>query len=88
MMNLLDQTLARAKKEKRQALIAYLAAGYPSFSEQAKLIQILKQEGVDVLELGIPFSDPISSQPSRSQAIPNPRQSRPCSSINAEIAPR
>lgn len=61
--NHLDRTLARIAVENRSALVAYLAAGYPSFAEEEKLIVAAEQAGVDVLELGIPFSDPVADGP-------------------------
>lgn len=63
MANDLDRTFRRLRKEKKKALIAYLTAGYPRFSEQEKLIAVLENAGVDVLELGVPFSDPIADGP-------------------------
>ncbi len=62
-MNLIDQTFKALKKRKKKALVAYLAAGYPRFKEQEKIILALEQGGVDILELGIPFSDPIADGP-------------------------
>lgn len=44
-------------------LVAYLAAGYPRFKEQEKIISALIEGGVDILELGVPFSDPIADGP-------------------------
>jgi tryptophan synthase alpha chain len=61
--NKLDVTLARVKKSGRKALVAYIAAGYPSFKEQTKLIEGMVDSGVDVLEIGIPFSDPVADGP-------------------------
>jgi tryptophan synthase alpha chain len=61
--NLLDQTFESLRTSGRKALIAYVAAGYPPFEEQETLIDALKEGGVDVLELGIPFSDPIADGP-------------------------
>ncbi|MCB4755599.1 MAG: tryptophan synthase subunit alpha [Elusimicrobia bacterium] len=48
---------------KKKALIAYLSAGYPSFAEQTRHIEALVQGGIDLLELGIPFSDPVADGP-------------------------
>jgi tryptophan synthase alpha chain len=62
-MNLIDRTFQSLRKRKKKALIAYIAAGYPKFKEQEKIISILEQGGVDILELGIPFSDPIADGP-------------------------
>ncbi|MCG3203751.1 MAG: Tryptophan synthase alpha chain [Elusimicrobia bacterium] len=63
MHNQLDATMLQLRRQKQKALIAYLAAGYPKFSEQIKLIQGMVKNGVDVLEVGIPFSDPIADGP-------------------------
>jgi tryptophan synthase alpha chain len=62
-MNEIDRRFQLLKKKKKKALIAYLAAGYPRFGEQEKIILALQEGGVDVLELGIPFSDPIADGP-------------------------
>ena len=51
----------RAKNEK--ALIVYLTAGDPSLSITKKLIFALEKAGVDILEIGIPFSDPTADGP-------------------------
>lgn len=61
--NKLDDRFKSLKQTNKKALIAYLAAGYPKFSEQEKIIEALVKSGVDVLELGIPFSDPIADGP-------------------------
>jgi tryptophan synthase alpha chain len=51
----------RGKKEK--ALIVYLTAGDPSLSVTKKLILGLENAGVDILEIGVPFSDPTADGP-------------------------
>lgn len=51
----------RAKKEK--ALIVYLTAGDPSLNVTKKLIFALEKAGVDILEIGVPFSDPTADGP-------------------------
>ncbi len=63
MSNDLDFIFKKLKKEKKKALIAYLAAGYPRFDQETRLIRTLIASGIDVLELGIPFSDPIADGP-------------------------
>lgn len=63
MKNQLDSVLSGVKTERRKALIAYLAAGDPVFSQQEKIIAALAEAGVDVIELGVPFSDPIADGP-------------------------
>lgn len=51
----------RAKNEK--ALIAYLTAGDPSLGVTEKIIFALEKAGVDILEIGVPFSDPTADGP-------------------------
>jgi tryptophan synthase alpha chain len=51
----------RAKKEK--ALIVYLTAGDPSLSVTKKIIFALEKAGADILEIGVPFSDPTADGP-------------------------
>ncbi len=44
----------------RKALVAYIMAGYPSLEATLKTIPMLEKNGVDILEIGIPFSDPLA----------------------------
>jgi tryptophan synthase alpha chain len=53
----------RLKKESRAALIAYLAAGDPSPEKTPELVAALERGGADLIELGVPFSDPIADGP-------------------------
>ncbi|MCP9474378.1 MAG: tryptophan synthase subunit alpha [Nitrospira sp.] len=61
--NRLDATFRRLKDEKKKALIVYLMAGDPSLEATEKLVLALEQAGADVIELGVPFSDPIADGP-------------------------
>jgi tryptophan synthase alpha chain len=54
---------ARCRAESRPALVAYLTAGDPSPDRTAELALALDRGGADVLELGVPFSDPIADGP-------------------------
>lgn len=56
----------RAKGEK--ALIAYIMAGDPSLQETERLVLALERAGADVIELGVPFSDPVADGPVIQQA--------------------
>ncbi len=51
------------KKKKKAAFIAFLTASDPSFSMSLKLINALPKAGVDIIELGMPFSDPMADGP-------------------------
>ena len=58
------QTRFRALKEqKRAALIAYVTAGDPSPERTPEIVAALERGGVDLIELGVPFSDPIADGP-------------------------
>lgn len=61
--NRLDSTFARLKAKSEKALIAYIMAGDPSLQETEQLVLELERAGADVIELGVPFSDPIADGP-------------------------
>ncbi len=63
MKNALDRKFDSLRRQKKKALIAYLAAGYPAFREEQALVTDMVLNGVDVIEIGIPFSDPIADGP-------------------------
>jgi tryptophan synthase alpha chain len=64
----LDRTFRRLKEQREKALIAYLMAGDPSLAETEQLVLELGKAGADVIELGVPFSDPIADGPVIQQA--------------------
>jgi tryptophan synthase alpha chain len=59
----LRQTFGRLRARDEMALIAYHTAGYPSLRESVKNIGRLSENGADIIEIGIPFSDPIADGP-------------------------
>ena len=59
-MNLIEKKFAECKKEGRTAFIAYIAAGDPDFDTSIRIVEALIEAGVDIIELGIPFSDPLA----------------------------
>lgn len=59
-MDRIAQAFARAGAEKRAAFIAYLCAGDPDLDTSVAACQALIEAGIDVLELGVPFSDPLA----------------------------
>jgi len=61
--NRLDQAFARLKAKGEKALIAYIMAGDPSLQETEQLVLELERSGADIIELGVPFSDPIADGP-------------------------
>ncbi|KAJ5772993.1 hypothetical protein N7457_007889 [Penicillium paradoxum] len=62
-MDAIKQTFAKCKEQKRAALVAYVTAGYPSAEEAVDIILGLENGGADIIELGIPFTDPIADGP-------------------------
>src|ERR1700685_4258370 len=51
------------KRDGRKGLIAYLAAGDPSPAATPELVEALVRGGADLIELGVPFSDPVADGP-------------------------
>jgi tryptophan synthase alpha chain len=50
-------------QEKENILSIYFSAGYPSLNDTAKIIMDLEKSGVDLIEIGLPFSDPLADGP-------------------------
>jgi tryptophan synthase alpha chain len=59
----LDPVLRRCRSENRAALVGYLPAGYPSVAESADAYLALLDAGCDLVEIGIPYSDPVMDGP-------------------------
>lgn len=59
----IDQAFRKAAKAGRKVLIPYVMAGDPNLDVTARLVPALAEAGADVVELGIPFSDPIADGP-------------------------
>ena len=68
MTSKLDRTFARLRQGGEKALIAYVMAGDPSLEVTEQLVVELEQAGADIIELGVPFSDPIADGPVIQQA--------------------
>ncbi|MBN1823918.1 MAG: tryptophan synthase subunit alpha [Endomicrobiales bacterium] len=62
-MSRLKIGLNRLKKQKRKALVAFVTAGFPSQKATLPLMKLFERSGVDIIELGVPFSDPIADGP-------------------------
>ncbi|MGC8826078.1 MAG: tryptophan synthase subunit alpha [Anaerolineae bacterium] len=58
-----EAAFVRARKEGRSALITYLTMGYPTLDAALELVPALGAGGADIIELGVPFSDPVADGP-------------------------
>ena len=59
-MDRIAETFARTRREKRAAFVAYLCAGDPDFDTSLAACRAVIAAGADVLEIGVPFSDPLA----------------------------
>src|SRR5258705_9951506 len=55
-----ERAFSRAREERRLAIVVYLTVGYPDRSSTGALLRAALDGGADVLELGVPFSDPLA----------------------------
>ncbi len=62
-MNRIDRAFAAARAEGRSALVVFITAGDPDLATTAELVPELAAAGADVIELGVPHSDPIAEGP-------------------------
>src|SRR3954469_1966456 len=68
-MSRLQQTFERLKAQGRGGLVAYLTAGDPDPETSAAIVTAVAKAGADVLEIGVPFSDPLADGPVIQRAI-------------------
>lgn len=59
----IDKRFAALKKEGRKALVTFTTAGDPDYETSLELLKALPEAGADVVELGMPFSDPMADGP-------------------------
>jgi len=73
--NRISMKLSELQQQKKKALVLFLTAGYPQLDSTVPLALELGQAGADIIELGMPFSDPLADGPviqaSSQQAIKN-----------------
>ena len=62
-MSRLDATFRRLRERGERALMPYFTAGDPSLADTRRLVAAAERAGADVIELGVPFSDPIADGP-------------------------
>jgi len=67
-MSSIATTFARCREEKRAAFIPYLTGGDPDLETSGRLIEALAEGGGDIIEVGVPFSDPIADGPVNQRA--------------------
>jgi len=65
----LHEVFAQAKAENRSALIGYLPAGFPTVSGAIDAIRAMVENGVDIVEIGLPYSDPLMDGPTIQAAV-------------------
>jgi len=59
----IGRALERTATEGRLAFVPFLTSGFPDLAESDRLLAALCEEGADLLELGVPFSDPLADGP-------------------------
>jgi tryptophan synthase alpha chain len=59
----IDRRMARLKTEGRPALVTYFMGGDPDYATSLKIMKALPRAGADIIELGMPFSDPMADGP-------------------------
>lgn len=62
-MNRIEKKMADLHEKKEKAFITYMTAGLPDLTKTKELIKAQEEAGIDVIELGIPFSDPVADGP-------------------------
>jgi tryptophan synthase alpha chain len=62
-MNRLTQKLAHLKTTDSKALSVFITAGFPSIDATVDIVRTLEENGADIIEIGIPFSDPLADGP-------------------------
>jgi tryptophan synthase alpha chain len=67
-MSQLEKSFELARAENRALLIGYLPAGFPTLERSISAIKAMIEGGVDVIEVGLPYSDPVMDGPVIQQA--------------------
>lgn len=74
-MNRIDSTFRMLKEENKKALIPFITAGDPNLETTVELVLAMEKAGADIIELGIPYSDPMADgvtiQQSSTRALKN-----------------
>ena len=62
-MTRIDAKFAELKSQRKKAFVSYVMAGDPDFDTSLEIVKGLPAAGVDVIELGLPFTDPMADGP-------------------------
>lgn len=62
-MNRIEERMKALQERNEKALITYITAGLPDLEKTKEIIKAQERAGIDVIELGIPFSDPVADGP-------------------------
>ncbi len=93
----IDARFAELKKQGRSAFITFLMAGDPDPATSLDIIKALPKAGADIIEIGMPFTDPMADGPAdpggglaraEGRHDPEARRSRWCASFAKAITPR
>lgn len=68
-MTSVAEVFAAAKEQNRAALIGYFPAGFPTVEDSIAIIRSMVENGVDIVEIGLPYSDPLMDGPVIEQAV-------------------
>lgn len=68
-MNQIQKAFEKAQSENRAALIAYLPAGFPDKAKSIEILKTILENGADLVEVGLPYSDPLMDGPIIQQAV-------------------
>ena len=67
-MSRISETFHQLKKNEKTCLISYITAGDPSLDDSLDIMNTLVDSGTDIIELGVPFSDPMADGPTIQRA--------------------
>src|SRR5213595_2301366 len=78
MASRITEAFARIRAEKRPGLVTYVTAGDPGLARSGDILQALDRAGADVIEVGVPFSDPLADGPVIQRATERARAAGAC----------
>ncbi|MGV8913524.1 MAG: tryptophan synthase subunit alpha [Rhodoglobus sp.] len=67
-MSIVEKVIAQANRDRSGALVGYLPVGFPTIADSIEAAVALAENGVDVIELGLPYSDPVMDGPAIQKA--------------------